>query len=250
MADLFPKNEDGTYVGLPDTKFPFQVDSWQDSLDVSVEMLPYVNQYRAAMESNNLPLAEQILAQHPDMARMQISATDVNEMKHGLMAVERWCAENLEESLGQYTEDAQNSAEAAARYAEAASSSADGAEASKNAAYQSEVAAKSSEDAANLLVENLRSLSGSLPSDFTEYVNDISGVREYVDSEIAAHNVNQTAHDDIRQQMTKAQMDLRILQLYHESGITTNTFSVGFEDLDDVILTKGTWDVANDRVWF
>ena len=251
MAVTYPKNEDGTYVGLDYfTRYPVTVDSWQDNLDVSNEMLPYVNQYRNAMTSNNLNLAESILAQHPDLARMQINATDINEIKHAVMAIERWTIENLEEYLLQYSDQAQASADTAASYAQAAANSANQADTSKNAAYQSQMAAKESEDEANLLVETLRSLTGTLPSDFSEYVNDMAGVKDYVDDEIATHNVNQTAHSDIRKQLSQAQTEIRVLQLHHASGITSNTFSVTFEDLDDVTVTKGTWDVANDRIWF
>lgn len=250
MATKYPIEEDGTYTGLNFTNFPSSVDSWQDSLDVSAEMLPYVNQYRNAMASNNKSLADSILAQYPDLERMAITAKEINELKHATMAIERWVDENIEEYLGQYTDAAQNSAQVAASYATASQNSANASETSKNAAYQSQVKAEAAKDEADLLVENLRTLSGSLPSDFTEYVNDISGVREYVDGEISSHNVNKTAHDDIRQQLTKAQLDIRILNLHHETGITTNTFYVGFEDLEDVTVTKGTWDVANDRIWF
>lgn len=250
MATKYPKNEDGTYVGLDSTNYPVSVDSWQDNLDVSSEMLTYANQYRAAMEANNLTLAQSILSQHPDLERMQITAKDINEMKHGIMALERWTAENFEEYLGQYTQSAQDAADTAGSYASAAADSASSAESSANAAYQSESSAEASKNEANLLVETLRTLTGTLPSDFTEYVNDMAGVKDYVDDEIAAHNVNLTAHEDIRQQLTQAQMDIRLLYLNHETGITSNTFSISFEDLDDVNVTGGTWDVANDRIWF
>lgn len=250
MATKYPKEEDGTYVRLNFSDFPNTVDSWQDSLDVSAEMLPYVNQYRNAMASNNLSLAQSILTEHPDLERMLFGAKELNELKHAVMAIERWCDENIEEYLGQFTDAAEKSAQTAASYATASQQSASASETSRNAAYQSQVAAEEAKNEADLLVENLRTLTGSLPSDFTEYVNDISGVREYVDGEIAAHNINRTAHEDIRQQLTKAQLDIRILYLHHETGITTNTFAVDFVDLDDVTVTKGTWDVANDRIWF
>ena len=250
MAIKFPKNDDGTYVGLDNTNYPVSVDSWQDNLDVSSEMLAYANQYRSAMESNNLSLAQSILTQHPDLERMQIKAKDINEMKHGIMALERWTAENFEEYLGKYTQSAKEAATTAGSYASAASESASRSESSANNAYQSEKAAEQYKNDADLMVETLRTLTGTLPSDFTEYVNDMAGVKDYVDNEIAAHNKNLTAHEDIRKEVTQAQTDIRLLYLHHETGIATNTFSITFEDLDDVNVTGGTWDVANDRIWF
>lgn len=246
----YPKNEDGTYVGLNFSDFPAQVDSWQDSLDVSSDMLIYVNQYRSAMESNNYSLGQQILDDHPDLKRMLIGAKDINEMKHGIMAIQRWVDENLQGYLGQYTESAQNSAKAAAASASDAAGSASESAQSSNAAYQAQVIAEGARDEANELVEDLRSLTGTLPSDFTEYVQQMDGVRDYVDSEITSHNSNDQTHEDLRNAFAKAQLDIQILKLNHETDITGNTFIVSFEDLDDVNVTKGTWDSVNDRIYF
>lgn len=249
-VNKYPKNEDGTYVELNFSDFPSSVDSWQDSLDVSSEMLVYVNQYRAAMEANNYSLGKQILDDHPDLQRMLIGAKDINEIKHGLMAVQRWIDENLEGYLGQYTTSAQNSAGAAATSAAEAAASALESSQSSNASYQAQVISESARDEANKLVEDLRSLTGTLPSDFTEYVQQMDGVRDYVDSEITAHNSNDQTHEDLRNAFAKAQLDIQILKLNHETDITGNTFIVGFEDLNDVTVTKGTWDSVNDRIYF
>lgn len=248
--DIYEKNEDGTYVGLNFTKFPTSIDSWQDRLDLSSEMLSYANQYRNAMLANNYSLAQQILSEHPDLERMMIDAQIINEIMHAVMATERWIDENLQGYLGQYTDAAQQSAQESAASAAASLESSNNASQSENNAYQSEMNAEASKDEANKLVEDLRSLSGSLPSDFTEYVSDMDGIRDYVDNEIASHNVNEQAHNDIRNSLAKALLDIQILKLNHETNITTNTFIVGFEDLNDVTVTGGTWDVANNRIYF
>lgn len=99
MADLFDKNEDGTYVGLDFTNFPAEVDSWEDSEDIDSSNLPFVNAYREALLSNNIKGAQQILLGHPSLARMRIDASTINKIKHAVMALERMFKEDIQDYI-------------------------------------------------------------------------------------------------------------------------------------------------------
>lgn len=99
MADIYEKNEDGTYVGLDSTNFPAEVDSWQDSTDIDSQNLPFANAYREAMQEGNANLAQQILQQHPSLRRMRIDAATINQLKHAIMAVERLFKEDIEDYI-------------------------------------------------------------------------------------------------------------------------------------------------------
>lgn len=99
MADIYEKNEDGTYIGLDSTKFPAEVDSWQDSEDVDNQNLAYANAFRKAMEDGNANLAQQILLQHPALKKMRIDAETINQLKHAVMAIERLFKEDIEDYI-------------------------------------------------------------------------------------------------------------------------------------------------------
>lgn len=150
MSDKYQKNSDGTYVGLNFTNFPAEVDSWQDSLDVSAEMLALANSYRAAMLANEITTAKDILARNPTLARMMIDADTINRLKHAVMALERMFDEDIEEYIKSYTNAASASATNAANSASAAARSASAAKTSEtNASNSAGTASSKATEASN-----------------------------------------------------------------------------------------------------
>lgn len=99
MADLYEKNEDGTYIGLDLTNFPAEVDSWQDTEDVDPASIDAANQYREAMLANNVELAQQVLEQNPNLNNKRIDAVLINSLKHAVMAIERLFKEDIQEYI-------------------------------------------------------------------------------------------------------------------------------------------------------
>ena len=107
------------------------------------------------------------------------------------MALERMFKEDIELYIESFTNKASDFSAKAATSAENAITAANNALESKN--FTQEKA-----EEANQLVENLRSLKGTLPSDFTEYTQQVANIKNQLDETINTHNTNSSAHEDIR----------------------------------------------------
>lgn len=187
----YNKNPDGTYSDLEYTQFPAQIDSWQNSEDLTANFLDAANNYKSALLSGNYDTAQNILNSNPQLKRMMIRADDINKLKHATMALERLFAEDIEQFIKSYTDKASTEAEKATTAAGNASIS------EKNAEdFKTEAEAKAAE--ANQLVETLRTLKGTLPSDFTEYTQQIADAKTEFNNTISEHNTSTSAHQDIR----------------------------------------------------
>lgn len=154
-------------------------------------MLSDVNDYKKAIQNGNYALAQSILEANPKIKNTIIDATDINELKHSTMALERMFKEDIELYIESFTNKASDFSAKAATSAENAITAANNALESKNFAQE-----KAEE--ANQLVENLRSLKGTLPSDFTEYTQQVANVKNQLDETINTHNTSSSAHEDIR----------------------------------------------------
>lgn len=86
----YEKNPDGSYADLEYTKFPAEIDSWQNSEDVTAEYLSLANDYKSALLAGNYGNAQNILNANPQLKRMIFKADDINKLKHSIMAVERF----------------------------------------------------------------------------------------------------------------------------------------------------------------
>ena len=177
-------NEDGKYADLEYTNFPASCDNWTNSEDISSSLIGAANQYRAAMENGNYTNAQAVLNSNPRLRNALINADTINRLKHSIMAVERMFTSTIESYIKRFTNAAQNSAAKA---------------------KESEVAAKASSDIASQkrdeslqIVENLKTLKGTLPTDFTDYADDIADARNYIDETIQTHNTDEHSHADIR----------------------------------------------------
>ena len=73
--------------------------------------------------------------------------------------------------------------------------------------------------------------------------------KEQAEELIAEHNEDTEAHPDIRAQLVEIWAQITLLQMYHTSGTTENTFLVTFSTLDDADVT-GVWNESSARVEF
>lgn len=192
----YDKNPDGTYTDLAYTKFPAKVDSWQDSQNLTASYLSLANDYKTALLNGNYSAAQSILNANPELKRMLIGADDINKLKHSQMAIERMFTEDIEKYIKSYTDKSTSEAD------KATTSAANAAISEKNA-LNSETAAAAKASEANELVENLKTLKGTLPSDFTEYTQQIADAKKEFDNKIDKHNTSDTAHQDIRDDLEK-----------------------------------------------
>lgn len=220
----YDKNPDGTYTDLAYTKFPAKVDSWQDSQNLTANYLSLANDYKTALLNGNYSAAQSILNANPELKRMLIGADDINKLKHSQMAIERLFTEDIEEYIKSYTDKSTSEAD------KATTSAANAAISEKNA-LNSEATATAKATEANKLVEDLRTLKGTLPTDFTEYTQQIVDAKEEFDNKIDEHNTSNTAHQDIRDNLknfslnvyTKAQADAKFGTPYTLPAATVST---------------------------
>ena len=133
-------------------------------------MLSDVNDYKKAIQSGNYALAQSILEANPKIKNTIIDATDINELKHSIMALERMFKEDIELYIESFTNKASD-------FSAKAATSAENAALSESSALESKTFSQEKAEEANQLVENLRSLKGTLPSDFTEYTQQIADVK-------------------------------------------------------------------------
>lgn len=107
----YEKNPDGSYADLEYTKFPAEIDSWQNSEDVTAEYLSLANDYKSALLAGNYGNAQNILNANPQLKRMIFKADDINKLKHSIMAVERFFTEDVDAYLRVYSDKASEAAE-------------------------------------------------------------------------------------------------------------------------------------------
>ena len=223
-------------------------------------MLSDVNDYKEAIQNGNYALAQSILEANPKIKNTIIDATDINKLKHGTMALERMFKEDIELYIESFTNKASDFSAKAATSAENAITAA-------NNALDSKKFTQEKAEEANQLVENLRSLKGTLPNDFTEYTQQVANVKNQLDETINTHNTSSSAHEDIRLMIenlryvlppatttTLGGVKVGIGLTVDADGTLSAAYPVGsiYQSTDPTspaALFGGTWEeIASDRV--
>ena len=151
---------------------------------MSSSLIGAANQYRTAMENGSYLNAQAILNSNPRLRNILINADTINRLKHAIMALERMFTSSINSYVKSFTD--------------AAKSSADKAKESESIAKASSDIASQKRDESMQLVEDLRTLKGTLPTDFSDYVEDIADARNYIDTQVTEHNTSTSSHPDIR----------------------------------------------------
>ncbi len=99
-------------------------------------MLSEVNDYKKAIQNGNYALAQSILEANPKIKNTIIDATDINELKHGTMALERMFKEDIELYIESFTNKASDFSTKAATSAENAITAANNAALSENSSKE------------------------------------------------------------------------------------------------------------------
>ena len=105
MAEL---NSEGRYDDLLYTKFPAEIDSWEDVVDVTADTVALANQYRELCASGDYAAAHELLENDETgmLKKMQINAMTINQQAHAIMAMERLFKTDVETYVkGQVFED-------------------------------------------------------------------------------------------------------------------------------------------------
>lgn len=138
----YEMNQDGSYKDLEFTNFPAKIDSWEDSEDVSSDYLDAANNYKAALAKGNYATAQNILLSTPKLKNMLIGAKDINELKHAVMAIERFYTEDVKSFITDYSNEAKENAQKATTAASSAMNSMAAVEEKAQEANDSQIAAK------------------------------------------------------------------------------------------------------------
>lgn len=88
-----------TYEDLPLTKFPVEEDTYGRMMDVSVTLMPLVQQYNAYFASGDYGKASQIIEANPDLLDCFFNADKWNKLRDAILAIERYYLEDVQTFL-------------------------------------------------------------------------------------------------------------------------------------------------------
>ena len=83
------------YEDLPFTKFPVDVDTFEDMQDVSLDTYNWVKQYNEYFIAGNIKSAQALLSAHPEFERTIFNALKINRLNHAIEAMERFYKEDM-----------------------------------------------------------------------------------------------------------------------------------------------------------
>ena len=79
-----------TYNDLIGTVYPDNIDSFENKVDLSIEIQPLAVQYKNLLASGNFSGAQSILENNPELAKAVITANDINALQDAIIAVQRF----------------------------------------------------------------------------------------------------------------------------------------------------------------
>ena len=90
MSSLYPDLEN---------KFPEQVDNFEKFIDPDIASLQIINMYYQYFDAGQLTEANQLLTQNPQLKRMILNAESLNQVRDGLISVERYYLNDVQKYL-------------------------------------------------------------------------------------------------------------------------------------------------------
>ena len=81
MSTTYPQYQ---YSNMPDA-----IDVWEDSVDVTTDMMPIVAQYKQLYAAGDRAGCNALKTQYPYLSKMMVDASLLNNMKHAIMAIEK-----------------------------------------------------------------------------------------------------------------------------------------------------------------
>ena len=82
-----------------DNKFPIEVDDFERFIDPDISSLQAINRYYQYFDSGDLASATSVLAENPNLKRMIINAESMNKLRDGLISVERYYLNDIQQYL-------------------------------------------------------------------------------------------------------------------------------------------------------
>lgn len=86
-----------TYEDLPLTNFPVSEDTFERMMDITISMYPLIKQYNEYFSQGNLSACNNLLANNPDLQKSFQNADKYNQLRDGLIAMQRFLLTEVDE---------------------------------------------------------------------------------------------------------------------------------------------------------
>lgn len=90
-----------SYVDLTETNFPQAVDTFDRATDITIDLLPLVQDYQRLYNSGKLNEASKILIDHPELQNCMINAKTINRCYDGIKALQRYYFSDIQKYIEQ-----------------------------------------------------------------------------------------------------------------------------------------------------
>ncbi|MGN1124681.1 MAG: hypothetical protein ACI4SM_00705 [Candidatus Gastranaerophilaceae bacterium] len=90
-----------SYPDLTETNFPQAIDTFNRATDVTLELLPYVQEYQKLYNTGKLADAAQILVEHPELQNCIINASTINKCYDAIKALQRFYMSDIQKYIEQ-----------------------------------------------------------------------------------------------------------------------------------------------------
>lgn len=90
MSTLYPDLEN---------KFPIEIDNFEKFVDPDIASIQAINQYYQYFDAGDLENANNILANNPQLKRMILNAESLNQIRDGLISIERYYLNDIQQYL-------------------------------------------------------------------------------------------------------------------------------------------------------
>ena len=88
-----------SYSDLTETNFPQEVDTFDRVTDVTIDLLPFVQQYQILYNNGKLNEAAQLLIEHPELQNCMINAKTINRCYDGIKALQRYYFSDIQKYI-------------------------------------------------------------------------------------------------------------------------------------------------------
>lgn len=88
-----------SYIDLVETNFPQAVDTFDRATDVTLDLLPLVQEYQTLYYNGKLNDAAQLLISHPELQNCMINAKTINRCYDGIKALQRYYFSDIQKYI-------------------------------------------------------------------------------------------------------------------------------------------------------
>lgn len=90
-----------SYLDLTETNFPQAIDTFDRATDITIELLPLVQEYQKLYNNGKINEASKILIDHPELQSCMINAKTINRCYDGIKALQRYYFSDIQKYIEQ-----------------------------------------------------------------------------------------------------------------------------------------------------